>query len=94
LLEETYSLLELENTGMLLANIVDEIHSLYEKTLAYTPGSSLLPQPTPNEVKPINIGSPLTVERQARGPPLSPWQVSMPPAASLYKKKIRKNYTV
>ena len=64
--------------------IVSSIQSTYKNTLVQTLGKSGLAQPIPKPVIPCKTGFSVG-DKQANGPPLSPWQESTPPSKNLLK---------
>ena len=64
------------NSGYALLKSCSCIQSWYCDTLTYTPGTSLSPQPTPQETIPASCHTPFV--SHTRGPPPSPLQESLP----------------
>ena len=66
----------MSQSGYALLKSCSCIQSWYCDTLTYTPGTSLSPQPTPQETIPASCHTPFV--SQTRGPPPSPLQESLP----------------
>ena len=63
-------------------SIVARIHGTYCLTAAYTPGLPALAQPNPHDTTPTCLSAAASVPLITSGPPLSPWQLSLPGAAA------------
>merc|ERR1719411_1730952 len=73
---ETYTFVHDIIIGYALLKSCSCIQSWYCDTLTYTPGTSLSPQPTPQETIPASCHTPFV--SHTRGPPPSPLQESLP----------------